>query len=100
MLRSFCHRSKAVFFIDHGFEWIPAYRVLAADGLHPSFEGSSLIASHIRQLFSRRLLDATSSWCDHATEDPPTHTETDFETKKQGVNPRSELQVSEQPSPE
>lgn len=71
MLRNFCNRSSAVYFIDHGFEWIPAYRVLAADGLHPSFEGSSLIASHIRQLFPRRILDATSSWCDHSTEQPP-----------------------------
>ncbi|KAH7979280.1 hypothetical protein HPB49_008953 [Dermacentor silvarum] len=41
-------------------------RVLAADGLHPSFEGVALMASHIKQLCFRKSADvASTSWLDH-----------------------------------
>lgn len=50
LLREFCRHSRCVRFIDHGFQHLPARRVLAADGLHPSFEGVAVLASHIREL--------------------------------------------------
>ncbi|KAK8761264.1 hypothetical protein V5799_027464 [Amblyomma americanum] len=39
MLRKHCQRTRGVFYVDHGLEWLPPARVMAADGLHPSFEG-------------------------------------------------------------
>ncbi|KAH6930706.1 hypothetical protein HPB50_017398 [Hyalomma asiaticum] len=50
LLRSFCGRSRNLSCLDHMFEWLPPGRVLAADGVHLSFEGVALMASHIRQL--------------------------------------------------
>ncbi|KAH6933582.1 hypothetical protein HPB50_016617 [Hyalomma asiaticum] len=70
-LRDFCRHSRRVFFLDHGFEWFPSARVLAADGVHPSFEGVALIASHIRQLCLRYTRNVPScSWLDHGTSRP------------------------------
>ncbi|KAL1422827.1 hypothetical protein MTO96_021687 [Rhipicephalus appendiculatus] len=34
LLCNYCRRSKKVFFVDHGLQWLPPTRVLAADGLH------------------------------------------------------------------
>ncbi|KAH6925423.1 hypothetical protein HPB50_005044 [Hyalomma asiaticum] len=70
-LRGFCRRSSNVFFVDHGFEWLPPFRVLAADGLHPSFEGVALIAARIRQLCIKRTKVASSSWRDFASSETP-----------------------------
>ncbi|KAL1480417.1 hypothetical protein MTO96_034721 [Rhipicephalus appendiculatus] len=50
LLQNFCQRSSFVYFIDHGFEWLPSARVLAADGIHPSFEGAALMATHLQRL--------------------------------------------------
>ncbi|KAL1476372.1 hypothetical protein MTO96_018618 [Rhipicephalus appendiculatus] len=55
-----------VFFLDHALEWFPSVRVLAADGLHPNFEGVALMAGHIKQLCFRNANGASSSsWLDH-----------------------------------
>ncbi|KAL1466935.1 hypothetical protein MTO96_000535 [Rhipicephalus appendiculatus] len=55
-----------VFFLDHALQWFPSVRVLAADGLHPNFEGVALLARHIKQLCFRNATDASSSsWLDH-----------------------------------
>lgn len=70
-LRSFCCRSDRVFFLDHALEWFPSVRVLAADGLHPNFEGVALMAGHIKQLCFRNATDASSSsWLDHMPSGP------------------------------
>ncbi|KAH6919991.1 hypothetical protein HPB50_029021 [Hyalomma asiaticum] len=67
LLRRFCQRSRLVFYLDHQFEWLPPNRVLAADGLHPSFEGVSVLACHIRQLCFRKPKDMASfMWTDYA----------------------------------
>lgn len=62
LLRDFCRHSWLVYFIDHGFYGLPSNRVLAADGLHLSFEGTAILASHLRQLLFTRVSDTTSSW--------------------------------------
>ncbi|KAH7959110.1 hypothetical protein HPB49_008324 [Dermacentor silvarum] len=52
-VRPLCHRrelGRGVFYLDH--------RVLAADGLHPSFEGMAMLALHYRRLLTTR----TSRW--------------------------------------
>ncbi|KAL1471060.1 hypothetical protein MTO96_040134 [Rhipicephalus appendiculatus] len=58
--------SRKVFFVDHGFQYLPPRRVLAADGLHPSFEGVALMASHIRELFFKHSDNDESLWRDFA----------------------------------
>ncbi|KAL1430204.1 hypothetical protein MTO96_015270 [Rhipicephalus appendiculatus] len=70
LLCNYCRRSKKVFFIDHGLQWLPLTRVLAADGLHVSFEGVAIIASHIRELCCNRFHGVTSSWRDCAPCEP------------------------------
>ncbi|KAH6942988.1 hypothetical protein HPB50_013302 [Hyalomma asiaticum] len=71
LLQGFCRRSRNVFYVDHGFEWLPPFRVLAADGLHPSFEGVALIAARIRQLCIKRTKVTFSSWRDFASSEAP-----------------------------
>ncbi|KAH7979420.1 hypothetical protein HPB49_009373 [Dermacentor silvarum] len=63
-LRAFCHRTRKVFYIDHGFQHLPPTRVLAADGLHPSFEGVALIASHIQGICFRKGRYTSPGWRD------------------------------------
>ncbi|KAH9364974.1 hypothetical protein HPB48_015296 [Haemaphysalis longicornis] len=46
---------------------MPAPRVLAADGLHPSYEGVAVMASHIRQLCLKETNSSSSSWADSAS---------------------------------
>ncbi|KAH8038859.1 hypothetical protein HPB51_003452 [Rhipicephalus microplus] len=55
-LRDYCRRSRKVFYVDHGFEWLPPFRVLAADGFHPSFEGVSSQFSILLQAHQNRIL--------------------------------------------
>ncbi|KAH6929232.1 hypothetical protein HPB50_025199 [Hyalomma asiaticum] len=50
MLRWHCRRTRGLFYLDHGLEWLPQRHMLAADGLHPSFEGVGIMASHIHEL--------------------------------------------------
>ncbi|KAH6943508.1 hypothetical protein HPB50_022416 [Hyalomma asiaticum] len=61
-LRQFCRRSMHIFYIDHGFEFLPARRVLAADGLHTSFEGTALLASHIKDVSFCEKRYTRSEW--------------------------------------
>ncbi|KAH6924919.1 hypothetical protein HPB50_026424 [Hyalomma asiaticum] len=51
-----------IFHIDHGFEFLPARRVLAADGLHTSFEGTALLASHIKDVSFCEKRYTRSEW--------------------------------------
>lgn len=60
-VRRLCHRKefgRGVFYLDHAFHEMPPWRVLAADGLHPSFEGVAMLALHYRGLLTTR----TSRW--------------------------------------
>ncbi|KAL1473471.1 hypothetical protein MTO96_038644 [Rhipicephalus appendiculatus] len=61
LLRAHCRRSRTLFFIDHALEWLPPGRVLAADGVHPSFEGIALIAGHLRSLLLRNTVRSPST---------------------------------------
>ncbi|XP_064464399.1 uncharacterized protein LOC135375668 [Ornithodoros turicata] len=54
-LRDLCKRSPDLYFLDHGFHRQPPTRVLAADGLHPNFEGVRQIADRVRTLLPRLL---------------------------------------------
>lgn len=65
LLRRYCRKTKGLFFLDHGFEWLPPCRVLAADGLHPSFEGVALMASHLHQTLRRTYGRTDTTWRDH-----------------------------------
>ncbi|KAH6937076.1 hypothetical protein HPB50_025512 [Hyalomma asiaticum] len=72
LLREFCRWPRLVFCLDHGLEWLPSNRILAADGLHPSFEGVAILASHIRQLCIKQRSAASSSWRDYVNDQPST----------------------------
>ncbi|KAH6948744.1 hypothetical protein HPB50_026102 [Hyalomma asiaticum] len=72
LLRAFCRQSKLVHFVDHGFEWLPPARVLAADGLHPSYDDTALIACQIKRLCFNISPDMTaSSWRECPSNQPP-----------------------------
>lgn len=45
-VKKLCRTSPRASYIHHAFSEMPARRVLAADGLHPSFEGVALLALH------------------------------------------------------
>ncbi|KAH6923902.1 hypothetical protein HPB50_009206 [Hyalomma asiaticum] len=62
-LKQFCRRSRHVFFLDHALEWFPPRRVLAADGVHPSYEGVAVMATHIKYLALRHAPHASASAC-------------------------------------
>ncbi|KAH6927947.1 hypothetical protein HPB50_010000 [Hyalomma asiaticum] len=70
LLREICRWSRLVFYLDHGLEWLPSNRILAADGLHPSFEGVAILASHIRQLCIKQRSAASSSWRGYVNDQP------------------------------
>ncbi|KAH7965302.1 hypothetical protein HPB49_006012 [Dermacentor silvarum] len=70
LLRGFCSHSRKVFFVDHGFQYLPPSRILAADGLHPSFEGVALMASHIRELCCKHPDNDMSLWREFASCNP------------------------------
>ncbi|KAH6944745.1 hypothetical protein HPB50_004771 [Hyalomma asiaticum] len=55
---------RTFFYVDHGFEFLPARRVLAADGLHTSFEGTALLASHIKDISFGEKRNTRSEWSD------------------------------------
>lgn len=67
LLRRYCRRSSTAHLLDHALECFPPARVLAADGVHLSFEGVALVACHIRQLcFESPSQATTASWQDCA----------------------------------
>ncbi|CAN8015349.1 unnamed protein product, partial [Ixodes persulcatus] len=61
-VRERCRRSQRVFYLDHGFLSLPPARVLAADGLHPSFEGVALISQHLSEVVYQRRPRPTGGW--------------------------------------
>ncbi|KAH6936192.1 hypothetical protein HPB50_014913 [Hyalomma asiaticum] len=70
LVKKFCAHSRLVYFLDHGFEWLPSHRVLAADGVHPNFEGVSLMACHIRCLCYKTFSGTSRVWSDCAPSSP------------------------------
>ncbi|KAH9372362.1 hypothetical protein HPB48_021535 [Haemaphysalis longicornis] len=65
VLQNCPRRSRTVFYLDRELQFHPAARALAADGLHPSFEGVAVMASHLHGMcLSRRGPSATwfSTW--------------------------------------
>lgn len=66
LLRRHCRQTRGLFFLDHGFQWLPPARVLAADGLHPSFEGVAILASHLHQTLRRGYGSADDTWQQHS----------------------------------
>ncbi|XP_064464780.1 zinc finger protein 135-like [Ornithodoros turicata] len=54
-LMTLCRSARDLYFLDHGFHRQPPTRVLAADGLHPSFEGVTQIAHRLQSLVPRLL---------------------------------------------
>ncbi|KAH6927453.1 hypothetical protein HPB50_004183 [Hyalomma asiaticum] len=58
MLRRHCRRTRGLFCLDHVFEWLPPRSMLAPNGVHPSFEGVGIMASHIHELL---LLNAATA---------------------------------------
>ncbi|KAK8761265.1 hypothetical protein V5799_027465 [Amblyomma americanum] len=73
MLRKHCQRTRGVFYVDHGLEWLPPARVMTADGLHPSFEGVAIIAGHLQLILLRKSTRrAQATWSHHAHGTPKT----------------------------
>lgn len=66
LLRQHCRRTRSLYFVDHEFEHLPPGRVLAADGLHPSFGGVALIAGRLQHVLLRGRKWSPLNWCDHA----------------------------------
>ncbi|KAH9378846.1 hypothetical protein HPB48_023092 [Haemaphysalis longicornis] len=54
LLPNYCRRSRTLFYLDHDLQFLPAARVLAADGLHPSFEFVALMASLLHDMCQSR----------------------------------------------
>lgn len=92
LLRSFCKGFSHLSILDHMFEWLPPGRVLAADGLHVSFEGVALMSSHIRQLCFDSPGEASStSWSDCVSSPECVHGQTtriSHQTTSKAVNTR------------
>lgn len=61
LLRNCYQCSRTVFYLDHGLQLLCVARVFAADGLHPSFQGVAVMASHLHGLcFTRK--GASTAW--------------------------------------
>ncbi|KAH6942450.1 hypothetical protein HPB50_005762 [Hyalomma asiaticum] len=74
LLHNSCRRSRLVFYVEHGFEWLAPSRVLASEGLHLSFEGFALLACHYKQLRFCSPQDASSSsWQDSTSSENVCH---------------------------
>ncbi|KAH8036940.1 hypothetical protein HPB51_007539 [Rhipicephalus microplus] len=60
-VRRLCYRGelgRGVFYLDHAFHEMPLWRVLATDGLDPSYKGVAMLALHFRELLTTK----TSRW--------------------------------------
>ncbi|KAL1472730.1 hypothetical protein MTO96_039143 [Rhipicephalus appendiculatus] len=73
LLLRHCRKTSGLFFIDNGLEWLPPSRVLAADGLHRSFEGVALMASYLHQTLRRSYARTETTLQDHFSA-PTSHT--------------------------
>ncbi|KAH6930433.1 hypothetical protein HPB50_013542 [Hyalomma asiaticum] len=65
-LVDFCQREPQVFFVDHGLYNFPPWMVLAADGVHPSFGGVSLLTWNIYYLTLQSRKPVVYNWRDYA----------------------------------
>ncbi|KAH7981992.1 hypothetical protein HPB52_002524 [Rhipicephalus sanguineus] len=66
-------REEGVFFLDHELYHFPPWMVLAADGVHPSFGGVSLLAWKIHNLLLQVQRPAVADWRDCAVPAQCTH---------------------------
>ncbi|KAG0420272.1 hypothetical protein HPB47_003587 [Ixodes persulcatus] len=71
-LRGHCRRVAGMFYIDHAFHHLPPTRVLAGDGLHPSFCGVALLAGNLHRVLPRGGRRDHPGWLDHVA--PPIST--------------------------
>ncbi|KAH8009206.1 hypothetical protein HPB51_012704 [Rhipicephalus microplus] len=65
-LLSLCHEREGVFDVNHRIDALPPWTVLAADGLHPSFAGVSLLAWNIYNLLLDLRRPYINNWLEHA----------------------------------
>ncbi|KAH8031729.1 hypothetical protein HPB51_020703 [Rhipicephalus microplus] len=65
-LLSLCHEREGVIYVNHRIDALPPWTVLAADGLHPSFAGVSLLAWNIYNLLLDLRLPYINNWLEHA----------------------------------
>ncbi|KAH8010012.1 hypothetical protein HPB51_024362 [Rhipicephalus microplus] len=65
-LLSLCHEREGVFYVNHRIDALPPWTVLAADGLHPSFAGVSLLAWNIYNLLLDLRRSCINNWLEHA----------------------------------
>ncbi|KAH8034319.1 hypothetical protein HPB51_022902 [Rhipicephalus microplus] len=65
-LLSLCHEREGVFYVNHRIDALPPWTVLAADGLHPSFAGMSLLAWNIYNLLLDLRRPYINNWLEHA----------------------------------
>ncbi|KAH9378688.1 hypothetical protein HPB48_004203 [Haemaphysalis longicornis] len=66
LLRGHCMPRRGLFFLDHGFQWVPPARVLAAHGLHPSFAVVAILTSHLHQTERRGYTRGDGTWQQHS----------------------------------
>ncbi|KAG0437002.1 hypothetical protein HPB47_017658 [Ixodes persulcatus] len=57
-------RASGTFYNRHACSEMPALRVLAADGLHPSFEGVALLALHLQNIIMQNKEQGPTGWSD------------------------------------
>ncbi|KAH7938642.1 hypothetical protein HPB51_028840 [Rhipicephalus microplus] len=65
-LLSLCHEREGVFYVNNRIDALPPWTVLAADGLHPSFAGVSLLAWNIYNLLLDLRRPYINNWLEHA----------------------------------
>ncbi|KAH6927408.1 hypothetical protein HPB50_003270 [Hyalomma asiaticum] len=86
---------QLVFYVEHGFEWLPPSRVFASDGLHLSFEGFVLLAGHYKQLcFSSPQDASSSSWQDSTSSEKVCHMPRTARTQVLLDNPSPDKQAT------
>ncbi|KAM7287697.1 uncharacterized protein ISCGN_031388 [Ixodes scapularis] len=52
-VKDYCRKPGKVTLLDHDFTSLPPLRVLAADGLHPSFMGVALLSANLKSILQR-----------------------------------------------
>ncbi|KAH8038865.1 hypothetical protein HPB51_003737 [Rhipicephalus microplus] len=65
-LLSLRHEREGVFYVKHRIDALPPWTVLAADGLHQSFAGVSLLAWNIYNLLFDLRRPYINNWLEHA----------------------------------
>ncbi|KAM7290066.1 uncharacterized protein ISCGN_026739 [Ixodes scapularis] len=61
-VKGYCRKPGKVTFLDHDFTSLPPLRVLAADGLHPSFTGVALLAANLKSILQRGASTTSPGW--------------------------------------